>query len=203
MKKILVLDAMGVIYSSCDDVAELLIPYVKERNIDATDDSIRDAYIRCSLGEMPESKFWDDLKVNETLEDDYLLKHRLTEGFFEWLIACSSKISIVCLSNDVSRWSMKLRSRFGLEKYINKWYVSGDLGYRKPDEKIYQAVELNCGKSNQYVFLDDNPKNVKKAIELGWDAFLFVQNTGVPVNSDGLRVIKSFNDIEKAIGNIA
>lgn len=199
MKTILVLDAMGVIYRSCDDVAELLIPYVKERNIEATDDSIRDAYIRCSLGEMPASKFWSDLNVNGKFEDEYLHKHHLTDGLIEWLIAFGSKISIVCLSNDVSSWSKKLRSRFGLEEYIKDWYISGDLGCRKPDERIYQAVEEKQGKAIQYVFLDDNPKNVRKAIELGWDAFLFVQNSGIPTDADGLKIIKSLNEIEKTI----
>lgn len=199
MKTILVLDAMGVIYRSCDDVAELLIPYVKEMSVTATDDSIRNAYIQCSLGEMPASKFWSDLNVNKKFEDEYLLKHQLTDGLIEWLIAFASKMPIVCLSNDVSSWSKKLRSRFGLEEYIKDWYISGDLGCRKPDERIYKAVEENQGKVNQYVFLDDNPKNVRKAIELGWDAFLFVQNSGVPTDADGLKVIKSFKEIEKTI----
>ena len=95
MKTILVLDAMGVIYRSCDDVAELLIPYVKEMNVAATDDSIRNAYIRCSLGEMPASKFWSDLNVSEKFEDEYLLKHQLTDGLIEWLIAFASKTSSI------------------------------------------------------------------------------------------------------------
>lgn len=202
MKTIIVLDAMGVIYRACDDVAELLIPFVKERNENAEDENIKEAYIDCSLGKISASEFWEKFGLTEKIEDEYLLHHHLTDGFIEWLIVFSQRFKIICLSNDVSRWSMKLRKRFGLEEFIKDWHISGNIGFRKPDEEIFEAVENKHGKTNRYLFLDDNPKNVKKAKEMGWESYLFTKNRIIEENEIELESISSFKEIEKIIGKI-
>ena len=46
--KCLVLDAMGVIFESADDVAELLIPFIAEYGGSQGEDLIQAAYVRGS-----------------------------------------------------------------------------------------------------------------------------------------------------------
>ena len=48
--KILVLDAMGVIYQSCDDVEELLVPFIREQGSNIDKKIIEDHYIQASQG---------------------------------------------------------------------------------------------------------------------------------------------------------
>ena len=50
INKILVLDAMGVIYQSCDDVEELLVPFIREQGSNIDKKTIEDLYTRASLG---------------------------------------------------------------------------------------------------------------------------------------------------------
>ena len=60
----LVLDAMGVIYRARDDVAELLIPYLREIDCQLTDREIEHLYRETSLGRLTSSEFWRQCGVD-------------------------------------------------------------------------------------------------------------------------------------------
>ncbi|WP_197521202.1 hypothetical protein [Bradyrhizobium icense] len=77
---VLVLDAMGVLYAARDDVAELLVPFVRSKAgvVDAA--SIRAAYMQASLGVLTSREFWTAVQVDPALEDEYLASHRLSPG---------------------------------------------------------------------------------------------------------------------------
>lgn len=171
--KILVLDAMGVLYQSCDDVEELLIPFIKAQNRACSEGAIRESYIRASLGEITLTEFWVSNGVNPELESQYLNQHRLTEGVIPFLESVKGRYDkCICLSNDVAEWSKYLRVHFGLEPYFDDWLISGDLGYRKPSKDIFRIVQERYGSQSEYTFIDDNPNNVKAAQEQNWNAIL-------------------------------
>lgn len=86
-KRVLVLDAMGVIYRSADDVAELLVPFVREHGGSRDTEHISREYRCSSLGRMSSAELWQNLGVAPTLEDEYLARHSLTPGFREFLQA--------------------------------------------------------------------------------------------------------------------
>ena len=46
INKILVLDAMGVVYQSCDDVEELLVPFIREKGSNIDKKTIEYLYTR-------------------------------------------------------------------------------------------------------------------------------------------------------------
>ncbi len=166
----LLLDAMGVLYQSGDDVAELLIPFVHRHGRACRPAAtIEQAYVAASLGDIDETTFWQRMGVDPVLEDDYLAGHRLIEGTREALpLLYRSFERIACLSNDVSGWSAKLRQRFGLESWIDPWFISGDLRMRKPTPGIYRLVLERLGsKPQDVVFVDDRPKNLDAAKTLG------------------------------------
>ena len=83
INKILVLDAMGVIYQSCDDVEELLVPSIRENRSNIDKKTIEDLYTRASLGEFSSEEFWTKVGVDHNLEDEYLDRHRLSVGLLE------------------------------------------------------------------------------------------------------------------------
>ena len=171
---LVLLDAMGVIYAAGDDVGELLIPFLREKGAKRSEREIQEAYSQASLGQMGSRQFWEEMGVDPALEDDYLSRHRLQAGLEQFLERLPSGLRLACLSNDVSDWSRKLRSRFSLEPRIPDWTVSGDVGCHKPDARIYAIAIRHLGMSPERIlFVDDRLANVKGARAQGLQAVLF------------------------------
>jgi HAD superfamily hydrolase (TIGR01509 family) len=173
--KTLILDAMGVIYAEGDDGNNLLLPFIREKGGNTEFQNIVKLYLAVSLGQIPASEFWRSVGIDPALEDEYLQRHRLSDGIIEFLEAVNSRGTPVwCLSNDVSEWSVKLRLRFGLDRYLKGFVISGDVGSRKPDHAIYQyLVDKACIRPQEAVFIDDRLKNVASAEEMGFATVMF------------------------------
>lgn len=199
INKILVLDAMGVIYQSCDDVEELLVPFIKEKGSNIDKKTIEYLYTRASLGEFSSEEFWTKVGVDYNLEDEYLDRHQLSVGLLDFLFVFKNqvKVPIYCLSNDVSEWSIKLRRKFHLDQYIERWFISGDLKIRKPSPGIYDVLirEANV-EPTQMLFVDDREKNVVKANDFGIQTVLCEINNEDGYNDEGeSTAIYSFNEL--------
>jgi len=168
--KVLVLDAMGVVYRVGDDVNDLLIPFVREHGGIDDASTIEAAYRDASLGCMYAEGFWRRVGVSSSVEDEYLARFMLTVGVTDVLRQAPSRFqSVVCLSNDVSEWSRKLCRRFCQERYFAAWYISGDFRLRKPDPQIYAHVLADLGvPAVQIVFVDDRVKNLDPAADMGF-----------------------------------
>lgn len=197
MKKIvLVLDAMGVIYQSADDVVELLGPFIKSRRGSVDMDTVETLYTRASSGELTASQFWDAVGVAPDLEREYLAQHRLTDGLLAFLDNMPSSVgSVWCLSNDVSEWSRWLREEFCLTRYFAGFVISGDVGSRKPSAAIYEALLSKVGQpAGDCVFVDDRIKNLDAAKTLGFQTVLFSPLGAKNPNSPH-PVAESFEDL--------
>ncbi len=170
----LVLDAMGVIYSAADDVAELLIPYLRDNGCRLAEAEIEDLYRGASLGQTTSSEFWQQCGVDGN-DAEYITRHTLSPGLKEVLeVARSRGVRVACLSNDVSEWAVLQRDHFGLAEFIDPWCISGDIGVRKPDTEAYRlllsAIEAD---SRECLFVDDRRKNVDAARSVGFEAVQF------------------------------
>ena len=189
MPRILALDAMGVLYRSGDDVGELLEPFVREHGGDAA--KVAGAYHEASLGEISPDLFWEQVGLSPELEDAYLDRHELAPGV-EGALTLAQELfgGVCCLSNDVSRWSLKLRRKFGLETHISGWFISGEMWLRKPDPRIYQQMIDGLGVTpNAVSFVDDREKNVAAAQAAGINAVLFQ-----PGENDLEAVVRALGD---------
>ena len=176
----LVLDAMGVIFESADDVAELLIPFITENSGVSEEEVIQSAYIDASLGHISPDEFWSQVNMPFELENSYLSIHSLNPGVLELLtFAKESKVSVWCLSNDVGQWSSTLRNDLGVEDYLTGSVISSDVGVRKPDSKIYEIMIQRSGcKIKDLLFVDDRENNVMAARDLGIETILFKPEEG-------------------------
>jgi putative hydrolase of the HAD superfamily len=175
MADTLILDAMGVLYEAGDDVAELLVPFVgRHGRAGLSAEAVDRDYVEASLGRMGTDAFWRRMGVDPSLEDTYLAGHRLIEGTLEALAELKRRHGrLACLSNDVSSWSLKLRQRFGLENWIDHWFISGDLGLRKPSAEIYRLTADRLGvRPQEVVFVDDRPRNLDAAKAVGFSTVL-------------------------------
>ena len=111
-----VLDAMGVIFRAADDVADLLIPFVRAYGGALDAEAIQSTYIDASLGVISADEFWIGVGLDPSVEDEYLSKHALVPGVRDFLVMARDKdIPVWCLSNDVGRWSRKLRTSFEID----------------------------------------------------------------------------------------
>lgn len=170
----LVLDAMGVIYRACDDVEEVLIPYMRDRGCRFEDEEIESLYLETSLGRLSSTEFWAACGV-DGIDTEYITGHRLSAGLFELLHASRARgFGLACLSNDVSEWSLLLREHFGLTEYFDHWCISGDMGIRKPSAGAYQSVlDLTGAAASNCLLIDDRQRNVDAAKSHGMNALLF------------------------------
>jgi HAD superfamily hydrolase (TIGR01509 family) len=176
----LVLDAMGVIFRSADDVAELLIPFIAEKSGSIDEEVIQSTYLEASLGNISPDEFWGKVDVPSALEDEFLSRHTLNPGVTELLSEAKRKdISVWCLSNDVGRWSEKIRNNLNVEEFLRGSVISSDVGIRKPDKGIYEALIQSSGfKIEDILFVDDREKNVVAARELGIETIMFEPEIG-------------------------
>jgi HAD superfamily hydrolase (TIGR01509 family) len=194
--KVVILDAMGVMYSIGDDVKDLLCPFIAEKGGITDVDKITSLYMVASLGNMTAIEFWQSVGVAPNLEDEYLQRHKLTDGLIEFLEAINSRGGKVwCLSNDLSEWATKLRDIFKLERYLRGFVISGDVGIRKPDPKIFQylirRLDVTAGNA---VFVDDNPKNLDSATKMGLQTILF-DTSGGNLGHSVHKSARNFNEL--------
>jgi HAD superfamily hydrolase (TIGR01509 family) len=193
---VVLLDAMGVLYNAGDDVAELLVPFILKRRPETPVSRIESAYLAASLGELSATDFWRLFDLPEAVEDTYLQEHSLRDGVIEFLDwAHQQQLEVACLSNDVGRWSEKLRRTFRLTDKISTWVISGDVRVRKPDPKIYQMyLDVAHLEPEHVLFVDDRIKNIRAAALVGFQTALFAAR-GPDVDPD-VVCCENFNEVQ-------
>jgi FMN phosphatase YigB (HAD superfamily) len=171
----LVLDAMGVLFAAADDVEEILIPFIRSAGGERDARTIKSLYLEASLGAIDADSFWVRAGLEPAVEDAYVSKHRLVAGAREFLAgALQARLPVWCLSNDVGRWSRRLRHKLGIEPLLAGAVISSDAKVRKPDRGIYERLLVESGRQPaELLFVDDRPRNVAGAAALGIPALAF------------------------------
>jgi putative hydrolase of the HAD superfamily len=199
---ILVLDAMGVLYQAGDDVADLLVPFVRKQGGSTDAVVIGEYYRAASLGELSSDAFWISVGLSPSVEDEYLQEHALMPGAYNFLEAEGKRFAgVCCLSNDVGDWSLKLRRRFRLDHLIGRWFISSDIGLRKPDPRIYQWLIATLGTEAEHIiFVDDRRANVEAAAREHLTAIHFGDHRGT--RSGDILTTRSFDDLRTLIESL-
>ena len=171
---------MGVLFAAADDVAELLVPFIRSMGGERDARAIESVYLEASLGNIDADSFWTRVGLDPTAENAYLSQHRLSTGALEFLTSAHRvSLPVWCLSNDVARWSRRLRETFGLEPLLAGAVISSDARTRKPDRGIYERLLTAAGcRPNELLFVDDRAKNVTAAEALGIRAIRFTADYG-------------------------
>ncbi len=162
---VLALDAMGVVFETRSIIGEVVGPFLAARGVPFDPKALRALYFEASLGHLSGDAFWRRLGVDPALEDACLDGHRPMPGIVPFLERARRTFEkVILLSNDVSRWSAKLRARFDLDRWFDACLVSGDLGVRKPDPAAYAALIGAAGAApERIVFIDDKVENLRAA----------------------------------------
>lgn len=186
-------DAMGVLYRSPDDLREGLIPFALERGSPLTADEIAAVYRRAMLGELSARLLWEQLGIREDtdgVEAAYLGRYELTPGITDLLDELVERgVTLGCISNDIAEWSRARRALHGLDRRITYWTISGEVGARKPDERIYRAFLSGSGFAPEdVIFVDDRARNVEAAAALGF-ATIHVDLAGTSSSPGSIRSV--------------
>ena len=172
-----ILDAMGVIYRNGDDVNDIMIPFLRERGCDMPDDHIDREFDRCSIGDISSEDMWQacGLESTDGVDLEYTFRYAMNPGVMQTLAKLREmNVRVACLSNGPGEWSRLLRRRFGLEKWIEKWVISGDVRKEKPDPDIFKITLREIGSTpEKCVFVDDNQRNIATAYKMGFNTLLF------------------------------
>jgi 2-haloacid dehalogenase len=97
------------------------------------------------------------------------------EGSIALLRALRRKgVPVFCLTN-FGRYSYEeARTKLDFLNEFNREYVSGRLQISKPDPRIYQVVEEDCGlPPDRLLFADDRADNITVAARRGWRTHQF------------------------------
>lgn len=173
--KAILFDMYGVVLRQTgDDFA----PYVQRTFPQLTTDEIHGVWLRADKGELPSLEVWRQLGFSgdlERIERDYLDTIELMDGALGFLDAArAGGLRTALVSNDSSEWSRYLRGKFDLNRRFDAVSVSGDLGFSKPDRRIFDHTLRLLGLSPaDCLYLDDRAHNVEAAAALGMRAVLF------------------------------
>ena len=86
----------------------------------------------------------------------------------------------IATNQDVSRWSY-LNQKFNFSSSISGAFVSGKIGYRKPDSRFYNYCQtiinndFDCHRS-EVLFVDDRLINTEAAQAYGWQSLSISQS---------------------------
>lgn len=115
-------------------------------------------------------------QVNK-LVSDYQSRKVINAELVSWfpqLKKIGYKIAI--LSNATTELRKKLQD-LGIHEYIDEIVISGEIGFQKPHKEAFDIVFQKLGVLPQEViFIDDAPKSLEKANEIGYTPILFRGN---------------------------
>ena len=111
---------------------------------------------------------WNDLAQPEIPHSVALLRALRAKG-----------IPVFALTNFGSGSFIRSEQQFSFLKEFDKRYISGDMRAIKPEPKIYEMMEADCGvPPNQLLFTDDRVDNITTAQKRGWQTHLFKNPQG-------------------------
>jgi putative hydrolase of the HAD superfamily len=176
----IIFDMMGVIFKEGDDVNNLLIPYLQKKNPAFRPNKVREIYIRASAGEISSQEFWTQLGYGgqyPAIEEEFLNPCFTLDGEFIPVVReVHKKFHTAVLSNDLSDWSNFLREKYGLNSLFDVVVISGDVGCRKPDRRIFEILLQKLdAPAHDCVFIDDKRINLATALDLGFSTVQFVR----------------------------
>ncbi len=98
----------------------------------------------------------------------------LNDGMDELIIKLAKKVRIFALSNTDQLHFKFFKNNFGVFKYMERFILSFEQKYRKPEEKIYRKAIKYAGlPARKIIFIDDLEENIEAFKKLGGNGIIF------------------------------
>lgn len=182
MVKLILFDLGGVVFTNGTKkfVADIAARYgIKpEDALNVLDGDIGTKYREGQIGR---DEFWklvlDALPLKESVDDlekEWIGNYELIPGTKEIIERLRVKYKVMYLSDNVKERVDKLDARFGFISWFDGGIFSHEVGVRKPNPKIYEfALQKGEVKPDEAVFIDDKPKMLEPAKQMGMTGLLF------------------------------
>lgn len=127
-------------------------------------------------GKMKEDEFWGWMSLRMKQINKEEARELITQSLqplpgLNYLAQWSEIADIHVLSNHCKEWLEPILEK--VEPYARSITISNQVGLRKPDLQIYKHVVKQFERSERtVVYVDDQEKNLKPAIDLGWKTLL-------------------------------
>ena len=170
--KVLVSDFFGVI------VGEMLPPFFRRRVPDAAE-AMRIKLSYSDPADIGDCTFMEELALIG--KDLGLSKEEILEECLTYSTPIERTISLVrscqypriLLSNAPEGLVEMMLNRYNLHDLFEHKIISYQLKCKKPDRRMYEAVYRYYGDKQEYLFMDDNEKNLLVPESMGWETILF------------------------------
>ena len=120
---------------------------------------------------------WKNIKLDDlnNLLRDLHQSEKLDETMIKLLKDLKHDYKIGVLSNVSGVLKKLLKEKYNFNELVDFPFSSGEIGYAKPDKRIFQHILSKTGVSpEELVFIDDKEVNVLVAKELGINAIHFL-----------------------------
>lgn len=138
--------------------------------------------------------FGPDKKVTgEALIDEFLGKRSLNEELIGHIKDIKAQgYTIALLSNYNSELRTALQQNGLAELFGENIFISTEIGCQKPDPKIFEHTFEKLGlRPEEVVFIDDSPRSLSTAEEVGYHAVRFIDNEKLEKDLQSFGIILS------------
>lgn len=196
--QMIVLDGHDVLFAMTTDPFERLIPFIRGKGGDASDDDIIEYHRQATLGRLHAAAFWTSVGLTgdpTELDAEYLAPVHLQGGAKEFLREMHRRgVPVAVVTNDLAEWSYRLRDLHGLSG-VAPWIVSSDIGVRKPDPAAFEALRRLTGVPyHSMLTVDGQIPSLDMAATLGMMTAWFTAEEPADGAEPGHAVITKFAD---------
>ncbi|WP_339266716.1 haloacid dehalogenase [Paenibacillus sp. FSL K6-1330] len=171
----LVLDLAGVLISNFSTAVWLQLSEDSEISFQDIREQFDEIRKDIWTGKIKEDEFWEWMslrmkQINKERARALLMQSLEPLPGLNYLAEWSEIADIHILSNHCKEWLEPILER--VEPYTRSITISNQVRLRKPDIRIYQHVGKQFELGQTVVYIDDQEKNLKPVIELGWKTLL-------------------------------
>ena len=136
-----------------------------------------DAWQRAKIGAISAEAYWRAVMTelgHDAVDDVHAFRselfagHELDPAVVDIAQRLHRRLPLALLSNATDELEMVLEERWGIHHLFDVVVNSARVGVAKPDPRAYQlALEGLVVQPQEALFIDDKPRNIKAAVELG------------------------------------
>ena len=199
--KILLVDAMGVMFCDRFDHKKFMPYFIENSSIGRNEDGeekIYREYLRLTRGELNSQEFFQGIGIsNPSL--DFLLEVKLDPdflGFVDEIRELGFRLRV--LSNDSQEWANYRNLCLGLNGVTRYYLTSSLFGVRKPERKIYEKVCWILGaEPHDFIYVDDIPDNLVEPKDMGMGVVHFSRDDTI---KNEFPRAKNFSELYNYLG---
>jgi len=178
--QVVVLDALGVLFTSRDLLDDVVIPFVRDKGSGAARREIVNRLDEAVLGRITTAEFWDAIGLSAApakLDEQMMARLRASDGVDLFLRSAKNReLSIAALGDLPEEWAEALNRRADLNGFLDSVVTSASVGARPPEAPIFEAVENVTGVSPaRSMLISHRVADLDRAKALGFRTALFTE----------------------------